>query len=170
MRSRGGGSRDDGPVPSAGDRSSIPASRYRLTVESADGERTSLDYSRLVALPLETRRYEYRCASGERWGGLWRGLPVARLLDEAPVGEHATHLRIESDDVAACVPVATALDGLLAFGRDGGRLPLGDRAPRFLAPGIESIRTVKGVERIAGCRLAPGEDRDDHESFPGKLD
>lgn len=160
----------DAEVADATDDGPVPASQYRLSVRSTDGERTSLDYGRLVALPWATRRYEYRCASGERWGGTWRGLPVERLLDLAPVGARATHLLIEGGDVAACVPVGTALDGLLAVRRDDRRLPLGERAPRFLAPGIESIRTVKGVDRIAGRRLAPGEDRQAYESFPGKLD
>lgn len=164
---RGTGPRAAGSPPDGGPNS---GAGYRLTVRSTGGERTSLSYERLVGLPWTARRYDYRCASGERWGGLWRGLPVARLLDLAPVGDRATHLLVEGGDVTACVPVATAIDGLLAFERDDRRLPPGERAPRFLAPGIESIRTVKGVERIAGRRLAAGEDRAAHESFPGKLD
>lgn len=166
MSGRSGGDDPIMPTSPVSDEATGSAFRYRLVVRSTDGEQTELDARRLFAQPWTERRYEYRCASGERWGGRWRGLPVARLLDLAPVGMDATHLLIESEDATACVPVATALEGIIAFSRDGRRLSLGSTGPRFLAPGIESIRTIKGVERITGTRLESGEDRTERECLP----
>ncbi|WP_276259545.1 molybdopterin-dependent oxidoreductase [Haloglomus litoreum] len=145
---------------------------YRLLVADRDGSTTRLDYRRLLGQRFESRSCEYRCGSGDRWGGWWRGVPVGRLLDLADVDGTATHLVVASGggDYTACVPLRVALDGVLALERDGDRLPLGERAPRLVAPDLDSIRTVKGVERVRAVRLAPDEDRDERESFAGRLD
>jgi len=114
---------------------------------------------------LERVEEEFLCASGERWGGVWRGVPVAALLDrpDVEVDPEATHVRVGADGYAVCVPVRTALDGVLAVEREGEPLPPA-RRPRFVAP-VEAGRTVRGVRELRFLRLGPAEDPQDYEEL-----
>ena len=114
---------------------------------------------------LESVAEEFLCASGERWGGAWRGVAVGALLDrpDVTVAPDATHVRVAADGYAVCVPLRTALDALLAVERGGDPLPAA-RAPRFVAP-VDAGRTVKGVRELRFLRLAPGEDPQEHEDL-----
>jgi DMSO/TMAO reductase YedYZ molybdopterin-dependent catalytic subunit len=129
-----------------------------------DGERVVDPVARRA--PRETVTASLRCASGERWSGEWRGVPVDWLLDRTPGGTTATHVRVGSaDDHVACVPVVDALGGVLATERcDEGALPPASR-PRFVAPAVDGVRAVKSVRRLELVELAPGEDAEDHESL-----
>jgi len=116
---------------------------------------------------LERVEEEFLCASGERWGGVWRGIPVAALLDrpDVDVDPAATHVRVAADDeYAVCVPIRTALGGVLAVEREGEPLPPA-RRPRFVAP-VDAGRTVRGVRELRFLRLGPGEEPRDYEE-PG---
>ncbi|EMA65223.1 molybdopterin-dependent oxidoreductase [Halorubrum kocurii] len=114
---------------------------------------------------LERVEEEFLCASGERWGGVWRGVPVAALLDrpDVEVDPEATHVQVGADGYAVCVPILTALDGVLAVEREGEPLPPA-RRPRFVAP-VEAGRTVRGVRELRFLRLGPAEDPQDYEEL-----
>jgi len=114
---------------------------------------------------LETAAEEFLCASGERWGGTWRGVTVGALLDrpDVTVDPDATHVRVAADGYAVCVPLRTALDAVLAVERGGEALPVA-RAPRFVAP-VDAGRTVKGVRELRFLRLAPEETPQDYEEL-----
>ncbi|AZH24359.1 molybdopterin-dependent oxidoreductase [Haloplanus aerogenes] len=115
--------------------------------------------------PWRTVTDSFLCASGERWGGEWRGVPVAWLLERAPGDDAATHLRIHgAGDHVACVSLADALGGVLAVERGDDRLPPADR-PRFVAPGVVAARTVKAVRRLELIELAPDEDAEAYEAL-----
>jgi DMSO/TMAO reductase YedYZ molybdopterin-dependent catalytic subunit len=97
----------------------------------------------------------FQCSSGELVAEGWTGLAVGALLIAADTPDDTTHVQVEgADGFTVCVPVETALDGVLAFGESEG--PVASR-PRFAGPGISGTRTVKGVRRICPVTLDPGE-------------
>jgi len=114
---------------------------------------------------LERVEAEFLCASGERWGGVWRGVPVATLLDrsDVDVDPEATHVRVAADEYAACVPIRTALDAVLAVERAGELLPP-TRRPRFVAR-VDAGRTVRGVRELEFLRRGPDEDPQEYEEL-----
>jgi DMSO/TMAO reductase YedYZ molybdopterin-dependent catalytic subunit len=114
---------------------------------------------------LERVEEEFLCASGERWGGVWRGVPVAALLDrpDVDVDPASTHVRVGDDEYAVCVPIRTALGGVLAVEREGEPLPSA-RRPRFVAP-VDAGRTVRGVRELRFLRLGPREEPRDDEAL-----
>jgi len=115
--------------------------------------------------PERTVTDSFLCASGERWRGEWRGVPVEWLLERAPEGGEATHLRVHgAGGHVACVSLADALGGVLAVERGDGALSASDR-PRFVAPGVVAARTVKAVDRLEPVELAPGEDPEAYEAL-----
>ena len=113
----------------------------------------------------ERRAVTIDCHSGRTIEGVWRGVPVARVVEAAGFPPETTHLRATAHDGhQVCVPVRTGLAGLLGFvceelddGREGTG---GDTAetPRLVAPGIDSVRAVRGVARIEPAALPPEED------------
>lgn len=107
---------------------------------------------------------EFRCASGERFRGRWRGPRLGPLLEDAGVAGDVTHVGVVAGEYAACVPVRLAVDAVLTLERDGDPLDPGV-TPRFVHPDIDSARAVKGVERVETVRLGPGTDRSEHESL-----
>lgn len=109
---------------------------------------------------LEERSCEYVCASGERFGGRWSGIPIPELLERGEIDPDTTHLLVEAvDGFRACVPIKRALDGIVAIERLDGP----DELPRLIAPSIDGTRTVQRIIRIEGRRLDPGIDREDLE-------
>ena len=119
----------------------------------------------LADAPERTVADTFLCASGERWGGEWRGVPVAWLLERAPDSDGATHCRVHgAGGHVACVSLVDAIDGVLTVERVDGRMPVSSR-PRFVAPGIVAARTVKAVERLEPVALAPGEDVEAYEDL-----
>ncbi|TKX58412.1 pterin operon protein [Halorubrum sp. SS7] len=103
----------------------------------------------------------YRCATGTEFGGEWRGVAVAPLLDDAP--PETTHLRAESaDGYRAHVPVRDALDAVVATERlDGPAAGL----PRLVGPDFDSAQTVRDLAALAPVALPP-----DADPVPGTVD
>ncbi|PSP54998.1 hypothetical protein BRC82_08400 [Halobacteriales archaeon QS_1_67_19] len=120
--------------------------RTRVRVTPDDDRFSSARVARTIA-----------CASGERRTDAWTGVPIDALAAAADLPGETTHLRIAADDFAADVPIRAALDGLVAFDREGSRGA--ERGlPRFVAPNVAGERLVKRVRRLAGVALAPDED------------
>lgn len=128
--------------------------------ESAAGSGTTIH---LAAVDLEgfesvERSATIRCASGHRSTASWRGTPVAALVDATDCPPETTHLCFESHDgYRACLDLHTALESVLAVGRDRTELDPKER-PRLVCPGIEGVRTVKGVRTIEPVSLSRTED------------
>lgn len=139
--------------------------RQSRKLESAvEVNRERIDLSRDDIESTE-RRVEIRCASGERRTSNWSGTAIGSLLDRSIIPSETTHLRVESETgYQCCVPIQDAVNGLLAFTRDGIQLPDAD-GPRFVAPGIDGARTVKNVTRIKPLSLDPDQDPDQYEEF-----
>ncbi|MFB6132387.1 MAG: molybdopterin-dependent oxidoreductase [Halanaeroarchaeum sp.] len=127
------------------------------------GERTvSLDADVLSSLQTATKRASVVCATGHREVATWTGVDVAGLCELVDAPPETTHVLLDShDDYRMAVPIADALDGLLAFERDGS--PLDEMAPydnRFVAPAVDGARDVKGVRRVEFHALDPSSDPD----------
>lgn len=150
-----------------GDAASPTTPTPRVRVGGAVASPYELDDLALVGLADERIACRYLCASGRQWGGRWRGVPVSAVVERAVVGPDVTHVVTRGrTGHAACLPLAEALDGLLAVERDG--TPLASlRRPRLVVPGVDAARTVKGVRRLEFRRLDPDEDPEDHEHLGG---
>lgn len=133
------------------------------------GEQVTLDGAGVVGLgdaPRTTVNASFRCASGERWTGEWRGVPVAWLLDRLPETCEATHLRVHGPDGhVACVVLADAIGGILAESRLDGPARSDDGWPRFVAPRVVGARTVREVRRLEPLTLAAGADVEAYETI-----
>ncbi|MFB6304609.1 MAG: molybdopterin-dependent oxidoreductase [Haloferacaceae archaeon] len=143
------------------DDATVPRPRVRVVGRVAS--RYELDDVALVGLADDRRECRYLCASGRRWGGRWRGVPLSSVVERARVAADATHVVARGrGGHAACLPLVDALDGLLAVARDGAPLAP-TRCPRLVVPGVDAARTVKGVRELDVRRLAPGDDPTDYE-------
>jgi DMSO/TMAO reductase YedYZ molybdopterin-dependent catalytic subunit len=120
--------------------------------------REAIERFDVVDFPCETR-----CGSGDPIAGHWRGIELAALLGDIDAG--ATHLLVESTDgFRVCVPVAAAIEGILAVDRvDTDVFPRG--LPRLVAPSLSGTRFVRRVATIEGRRLPPSADPADHEDL-----
>jgi DMSO/TMAO reductase YedYZ molybdopterin-dependent catalytic subunit len=108
------------------------------------------------------RTIAYECHTAGRIEDEWTGVPVVELLAAAAAPGRTTHVTVEAwDGLVACVPLTTALEGMLAFQRAENRLP----SPRFLAPGIAGPRAVRDVVCVEAVELAPAEDRHAYENL-----
>jgi DMSO/TMAO reductase YedYZ molybdopterin-dependent catalytic subunit len=146
--------------------SDLPARGRGVTVLGTTGERWHV--TALRTLPVVERSCTVTCASGERTTGRWTGVPVAELVLRVAAPDRTTHLRIGGGDgYRACVPVAAALDGLVAYARDD--TPLARTEPyamRFVAPGVDGARLVKAPRRVEALALDPDEDPERLERLP----
>jgi DMSO/TMAO reductase YedYZ molybdopterin-dependent catalytic subunit len=121
------------------------------------------------ALEMATKSVEIVCATGSSYTAEWTGPTAGSLLEAASVSPETTHLVVESaDDYRVTIPVPEALGGVLSYLKDG--VPIGaeqDYVNRFVAPGTEGARDIKGVSRIEAVELDPGEDPESLENlFP----
>lgn len=107
---------------------------------------------------------EYKCHSGETFGGRWRGVAVADLLTTAD--PETTHVRaVSTDGYCVPVPVAVALETVLALERLDGSLESADRndhgtdgLPRLVGEEIEGSWTVRDVVRLEAVSLPANAD------------
>ncbi|WP_166377394.1 molybdopterin-dependent oxidoreductase [Halorubrum sp. BOL3-1] len=133
------------------------------TETSRTGPAVSLSEIGFDRLEPVERAVEIRCATGDWWTADWRGPPVSAVVDRAAVPPETTHLVFETaDGYRACLDVHAALDGVLAIAMDGEPLDAAER-PRLVCPGVEGIRTVKGVSAVVPVSLSCDED-------PGELE
>ena len=74
-------------------------SDYHLTVDGMVERPLSLSYEDLLDRPQTDLKLDFQCVTGWRVADVpWTGVKLSALLDEAGVGEGATHLRIWSFD------------------------------------------------------------------------
>lgn len=123
---------------------------------------SEIDFDRLETIE---RAVEIRCATGDWWTANWRGTPVSAVVDRVTVPPETTHLVFETaDGYRACLDVHTALDGVLAGAIDGKPLDAAER-PRLVCPGIEGIRSVKGVSAVVPVSLSRKDDPEELEAL-----
>ena len=118
----------------------------------------------------ERRTVTIDCHSGHSIEGVWRGVPVAPAVEAAGFPAKTTHLWATAHDGhQVCVPIRTALGGLLGFVCEALDDPREDKGgdtaetPRLVAPDIDSARAVRGLARVEPAALPPGEGPRAHE-------
>lgn len=127
------------------------------------GSRTvDLDDDLRARLSTVTREVTVVCATGHREVASWTGIDVAELCEVVEAPPETTHMVVEShDDYRMAVPIADALDAVLAFERDDRPLSAtASYGSRFVAPDVEGARDVKGVRRVEFHALDPSSDPD----------
>jgi hypothetical protein len=140
----------------------------RLTLLGS--RRVVLPVSGLSALPTDDRDVTVECASGEHHRARYRGVPALDLLSCAGLPDETTHLLVEGDDgYRVTLPVADALEALVAVERDGTPLASRGRATaRFVAPAVDGSRMVRGVRLFAALSLPARVDPETLETlWPG---
>ena len=131
-------------------------------IELVAEETVLVDGDAVASLPHRERSIEVVCASGNRYTARWSGVELFDALELASVPPETTHVAVESaDGYRVCVEITRALDGLLAFARDGDPL----EEIRFVAPEIGGPHAVKAVRLIECLTLSPGEDHELHEEL-----
>ncbi|MFB6085481.1 MAG: molybdopterin-dependent oxidoreductase [Halodesulfurarchaeum sp.] len=121
------------------------------------------------SLKVGTETVEIVCATGSSYTADWRGPTMTSLFEAASVPPETTHVVVESaDGYRVVVPVPEAIGGILSYLKDGE--PIGESQAyvnRFVAPGTEGARDIKGVARIEAVELEPSEDPEALENlFP----
>lgn len=124
---------------------------------------------RVEDFAIQTETVTVVCASGNRHTAEWTGLAVVDLLEAAEAPASTTHIVVESDDkYRVAIPVAEAIEGLLAYTKDD--VAIGENhayANRLVSPNTEGARDIKGVSRIEPTTLDPEENPEDLENlFP----
>jgi len=132
------------------------------TVTVGGASERAFDAETLAGMATVERQYTIVCASGNRTMSRWTGVSVPDLLEAVDVPSGTTHLRLTGrDGYRVCVPIRDALDGLVAYARDGRLLAATEPyALRFLAAGTDGARLVRGLRRVEPLELAAGEDPD----------
>ncbi len=114
----------------------------------------------LRTLGTRERALAVHCVWGwSRTDPVWEGIGMDRLLEfVGPLGDHVT-IRAASDTYSACLPIADAARGMLAWGRDGEPLTAEHGGPvRYLPPDDHwGYKGVKWAARVTvGDRFVAG--------------
>jgi len=118
-----------------------------------------------------TRVFTIHCHSGRTIKGRWGGFSIEPLTEAAAFPPETTHLLMTADDgYRACVDAWFGLDGFVGFVCEelavtGGEAHALRETPRFLAPEIDSSRTIRNVATIESITLEPGEAVRDYETI-----
>ncbi len=114
----------------------------------------------LAALDGEERVIDFHCVWGwSRPGVRWTGVGLDRVL--ALAGANGSHVTVHaaSEQYSACLPIADARRGFLAWGRGGEPLAANEGGPvRFVPPPeLWGYKGVKWAQRVTvGDRFVPG--------------
>lgn len=120
-----------------------------------------------------SREYTINCHSGRTIEGRWSGVPMAPVAEAAEFPPETTHLLMTAaDGYRVCVDAWSGLSGFVGFTCEeltveGGEAYALRETPRFLAPEIDSSRTIRDLARIEAITLQPGEDVRDYETGHG---
>ncbi len=136
----------------------VMENRWSLRVDGLVKRPLSFSYRELVGAAGQVEQYTTLSCISNPIGGdlignaLWRGIPLARLLEHAGLQEGVVDLRFEAaDGYTDSIPLAKALEPttLLALEMNGQPLPPEHGFPaRLVVPGIYGMKNVKWITRI----------------------
>jgi len=118
----------------------------------------------------QIRGFTINCHSGREIEGRWSGVPIAPVAEAAQFPPETTHLLLTADDgYRVCIDAWFGLEGFVGFvceelTVEGGEAYALRETPRFLAPAIDSSRTIRNLSAIEAIELQPGEDALDYET------
>jgi DMSO/TMAO reductase YedYZ molybdopterin-dependent catalytic subunit len=137
----------------------VDPKNWKLTINGLVDTPYTLTYDDLLAMDLVEVPVTLSCVSNEVGGTLvgnamWRGVPLAKLLDRAGVQPAGTQVFARSvDDFTAGFPIEAVHDGrhaLLAIGMNGEPLPVSHGFPaRLVVAGLYGyVSAVKWIREI----------------------
>ena len=135
----------------------VGAGGWRLEVAGLVEASFSLSYEELKAMPAVEQFTTLVCISNEIGGDLisnarWRGVPLAKLLEGARLGEGAKEVAfLAADGYSESLPVDHAMRGevLVAYEMNGEPLSQKHGFPaRLLVPGLYGLKSVKWLTGI----------------------
>lgn len=112
-------------------------SNWRLVVDGLVDRPQALSLAQLLGLPSRTQVTRHDCVEGWSAIGQWTGTPLGLLLDRAGVKSAARFAVFHCADTFSGRPYYESIDlaeafhpqTILAWGMNGGRLPVGHGAP-----------------------------------------
>jgi DMSO/TMAO reductase YedYZ molybdopterin-dependent catalytic subunit len=153
---------------------------WRLSIEGQVARPQALTLADLKRLPARTQITRHTCEEGWSAIGEWTGVPLSQVLDAAGILPTARYVVFYSfDDWIDCIDLFDALhpQTILAYGMNGGDLPMGHGAPIRLrverqlgykhAKFVMRVEAVSGLERIGRGRGGYWEDKGDYEWYAG---
>jgi DMSO/TMAO reductase YedYZ molybdopterin-dependent catalytic subunit len=158
---------------------------WRLVIDGLVARPQALSLAEIMALPSRTQITRHDCVEGWSAIGGWTGTPLALLLRRAGLREQARYIVFHCADDFGDAPYYESIDladafhpqTILAWGMNGGRLPVPHGAPLRLRVerqlGYKQAKFVMRVEArasLAGLYGGKGglwEDRANYEWYAG---
>jgi DMSO/TMAO reductase YedYZ molybdopterin-dependent catalytic subunit len=158
---------------------------WRLVVDGLVAKPLSLSLEQLKAMPTRTQITRHDCVEGWSAIGKWHGTPLGLLLKAAALSTKARYLVFHCADSFGADPYYESIDTIdgfhpqtiLAWGMNGGMLPVGHGAPLRLRVerqlGYKQAKYVMRVEAVASLAKFYGgkggywEDSHDYEWYAG---
>lgn len=158
---------------------------WRLVVDGLVARPFAITLSEMMAMPSRTQVTRHDCVEGWSAIGQWTGTPLGALLQRAGLQDRARFIAFHCADDFGGAPYYESIDlhdafhpqTILAWGMNGGRLPVGHGAPLRLRVerqlGYKQAKFVMRVEArasLAGLYGGKGglwEDRADYEWYAG---
>jgi DMSO/TMAO reductase YedYZ molybdopterin-dependent catalytic subunit len=158
---------------------------WRLVVDGLVAKPLALSLSQLMAMPHREQITRHDCVEGWSAIGKWRGTPLGMLLKTAGLSSKAKYLVFHCADSFGADPYYESIDmidafhpqTILAWGMNGGMLPVGHGAPLRLRVerqlGYKQAKYVMRVEAVNSlARFGQGkggywEDVLDYEWYAG---
>lgn len=153
---------------------------WRLRVDGLVDRPLDLSLDNLMAMPSRTQITRHDCVEGWSAIGGWTGTPLAAILQMAGVQSTARFAVFHCADDFGGNPYYESIDlvdaghpqTILAWGMNGGRLPVGHGAPLRLRVerqlGYKQAKYVMRVElrdTLAGLYLGKGGYWEDHHAY-----
>jgi DMSO/TMAO reductase YedYZ molybdopterin-dependent catalytic subunit len=158
---------------------------WRLVIDGLVARPMALSLAELLAMPSRTQITRHDCVEGWSAIGGWTGTPLSLLLRRAGLREQVRYIVFHCADDFSGAPYYESIDltdafhpqTILAWGMNGGRLPVPHGAPLRLRVerqlGYKQAKFVMRVEAratLAGLYGGKGglwEDRADYEWYAG---
>jgi DMSO/TMAO reductase YedYZ molybdopterin-dependent catalytic subunit len=141
----------DFPVLSAGPTPRVDLDKWEFSVITETGDRTTLDWAQMQALPSESITVDIHCVT--KWSKLqtgWRGVSIETLIEN--VESSADHILAHSyGGYTTNLPLADLVDGQawIAYEYDGAPLPAEHGGPaRLLVPHLYFWKSAKWIRAI----------------------
>lgn len=128
---------------------------FRLPIKGLVDRPQSFSLAQLMQFPSRTQVTQHSCERGWSAIGEWTGVQLSRVLAQAGMQSHARYVVFECvDGWWDSIDMFDALhpQTLLAYGMNGGRIPIGHGAPIRLRVerqlGYKSLKFVSGIQVV----------------------
>ena len=159
---------------------------WRLVIDGLVAKPLSLSLEQLKAMPARTQITRHDCVEGWSAIGKWHGTPLSMLLKAAGLSTKARYLVFHcADQWGPNIPYYESIDiidgfhpqTILAWGMNGGMLPVGHGAPLRLrverqlgykqAKYVMRVEAVDSLAKFYGGKGGYWEDTHDYEWYAG---